>query len=193
MKALSRHKKRGRPRKEGERYPSGDIKRSETEKEAKSVVLEYRKAHYALDEDEAKSDLAGSALGLLYLKGCLGDLRFHKGHADALLEAGTRYSADVYRYFTIVLGRAPTPQAQNVLRVRGLGIETEDTAIERGKKATNKFMAAEGVLLRVSPQAKRSVYLACVDDEHNLINAPTEQMAWLRKGLRALAEHYGVM
>ena len=58
---------------------------------------------HGLEDNHAKSDLAGFVVGRMYLYGCI---------TKPMLEAGLRYCEDVWRYYSDVLGKIPTVQAQ---------------------------------------------------------------------------------
>ena len=178
MKALSRKRrlKTGRPRKDGERYPSGDRKRSETEREAKAVVIEARERHYGLTPDQAKSDLAGHALGRLYMARLI---------TKDMFEAGLRYGDDVRRYFAYYLGTAPTVAAQNLMKVRGFDGDVSEGAAEKGRKAVTRYMELDAILPIASPRIKAATYAVCVDDD-------AANVSQLQAGLLKLADYYGI-
>ena len=187
MKALSRKRKRvvnvGRPRKEGvERYKCGKIKPEENEREAKSVVMAYRVAQFGVDEEDAGSDLAGSALGRLYLS---------KDITKGQYNAGLRYCDDMFRYYSFYLGTPPTVQAQNLFKVRGFSPEINAGAEERGRKASNTMAQLVTVLAVGDPQVRTLVNKVCIEDE-DARHWPVHMLGWLRQGLKALVVHYGV-
>lgn len=187
MKALSRKRRRivhvGRPRKEGvARYPSGKIKPEENEREAKSVVVAYRQSIFGVDEADAGSDLAGSALGRLLLG---------KFITKGQYNAGLRYCDDMMRYYSYYLGSPPTVQAQNLFKVRGYSPELSEGASERGRKASNTMMELTGMLTRIDPNVKSLVYRVCIEDEE-AGHWPVHMLGYVRQGLEALVKHYGV-
>ncbi len=187
MKALSRKRKGGRPRKAGPRYANGNRKesfvREETEKEARSVVIDARQRIFGMTEDQAKSDLAGTLLGRLYMAKHITKQQF---------EAGERYAHDVWRYSVTVLGVTPTVQAQNMLKVKGHQGDDDDTAQRRIDRITAAWVATETVLGTCPIGSKATLRSVCVTEEDACGDMPMSQMALLRRGLASLARHYGI-
>jgi hypothetical protein len=87
--------KRGRPRKEGQREPSGRIRRisqKELEERTMAVVLEARKRVHRIKDDVASRPEAGYALGRLALAGA------EHGVSRAQHEAGIKWGEVAIRY-----------------------------------------------------------------------------------------------
>jgi hypothetical protein len=167
----------GRPRKEGvERYPSGDIKRHETEKEALSVALEARKRIHGLSENNA---LAGYTLGRMFLDGSV---------SEEQRKAGDEYAEIIARYHRTVGIPAPSARAQSLFSVKGHDGEVTESLAKRARDASNRMMEVTGILLRCvdGPQVKAIVHNLCVMDYDHLRGMGPQQLLWLKRGLNAL-------
>jgi hypothetical protein len=167
----------GRPKKEGvERYPSGDIKRHETEKEVLSVALEARKRIHGLSENNA---LAGYTLGRMYLDGSI---------SEEQRKAGDEYAEIIARYHRTVGIPAPSARAQSLFSVKGHDGEVTESLAKRARDASNRMMEVTGILLRCEdgPQVKGTVHNLCVMDYEHLRGMSRQQLLWLKRGLNAL-------
>lgn len=167
----------GRPRKEGERYPSGDIKRSETEAEVKSVAIAAAKRIHGIETD-GKDGLHGYTLGRLHLDGKI---------TRQELEAGNWFTEQMERYYRAVGIPSPNPRAQDLLSVRGYDGDPSETAQKRATRASNVMMDMEGALLKAGPGVKQTVRSVCIEDVETLRLMPAAQLGMLKIGLRALA------
>lgn len=179
----------GRPRKEGvERYPSGKIKPFETERETVSVAIEARRRIHgmtAANDDMVRDKLAGYTLGRIFLDGNI---------TREQLEAGDEYAEAISRYHRLFGIPFPSARAQSLFSVKGHdGDVTEDHA-NRARRATNKMMELQGVLLKCldGPQVKTTIHNVTVMDIEHLRGMPAQQMLWLRRGLSCLMEHKGL-
>ena len=172
----------GRPRKEGERYPSGDIKRNETEKAVKSVAIAAAKRIHGIVTDGADG-LHGYTLGRLFL-----DKKVSKDELDA----GNWYAEQIEHYYRATGRQSPNPRAQDLLAVRGSDGEVTESDQERARRATNMFPSLETVLGCVGNGVRSTVWNVCVMDVEGLRLMPASQLAMLRAGLRALAKARGV-
>lgn len=172
----------GRPRKENvERFPGGKIKPFETEKENKSVVIEARKRMHGANMN-VESPFAGYTLGRIFLDGKI---------TEEQRQAGDEYAEAIARYHRLVGIPFPSARAQSLFSIKGHdGDVTEDMA-SRARRATNKMMELQGVLLRCvdGPQVKSTIHNCVVLDLDHLRGMPDQQMLWLRRGLVALKAH----
>ncbi|MBX5206706.1 hypothetical protein [Rhizobium sp. NZLR11] len=171
--------KGGRPRKEGlERYPSGDIKRTETQKETMSVAIEARGRIHGL---ETKDPRAGYLLGRMELDGNI---------TEAQRQAGDEYAQIMSSYYALTGYAAPSARAQSLFSVKGHDGEVTETLTNRARAASNRMMEVEGILLQCvdGPQVKRTVYNVSVMDLDHLRGMAPQQLLWLRRGLTALAD-----
>jgi hypothetical protein len=182
MKALSKKRKGGRPRKQGaERYPGGQIKhdyrRDETERDVLSTVIDMRQRQHGLDEKDARSALAGFVLGRMRLDKAINEIEF---------EAGQRYAEDMARYYRLVGIPAPSPRAQSLFSVKGHDGDITQQQADSARAASNRMMELEGVLLRLAdgPRVKTTVFNVCVMDFDNLRDMPSHMFGWLHCGLR---------
>lgn len=166
----------GRPRKDGERYPSGRIKHAETERDAMSVALEARMRIHGINDNRA---LAGYTLGRMNLDGRVTDVE---------REAGDDYATEIARYYSLAGIAFPSARAQNLFSIKGHDGEVSESRQDAARRASNRFMHLEGVLLKCAdgPQVKSTVYNVCVMDIEHLRMMSETQLMWLKRGLHAL-------
>lgn len=174
----------GRPRKQNvERYPSGDIKRSETQREAMSVAIEARRRIDGwgdkVSDDAVKSQYAGYTLGRMFLDGRI---------TKEQLEAGDEYAEIHARYRRLVGLPAPSARAQSLFSIKGHDGDVSESITNRARRASNAMMEVEGILLRCvdGPQVKQTVFNTAVMDLEHLRGMSEQQLLWLRRGLIAL-------
>jgi hypothetical protein len=178
----------GRPRKEGvERFPSGKVKPSETQKETMSVAIDARRRIHGMEaanDDMIKKQYAGYTLGRIYLDGKI---------TEEQLMAGDEFSIVVERYFRMTGAPSPNPRAQSLFNVAGHDGEQTDDQASRARRATNKMMELQRVLLLCEdgPQVKSTVYNVVVLDLDHLRGMHPQQMLYLKRGLNALKDHKG--
>lgn len=176
----------GRPRKQGvERYPSGDIKRSETQKEAMSVAIEARRRIDGwgdkVSDDAVKSPFAGYTLGRIFLDGRI---------TEEQRKAGDEYAEIISRYHKLTGIPFPSARAQSLFSVKGHDGEQSESVTEKARKATNAMMEVIGILLRCDdgPQVRALVHNLTVMDYEHLRGMGDQQLLWLKRGLNALAK-----
>jgi hypothetical protein len=182
---IRKNRKAGRPRKQNvERYPSGDIKRSETQKEAMSVVIEARRRidgwSDKVTDDTVKSPFAGYTLGRIFLDGRI---------TEDQRKAGDEYAEIIGRYHQLTGIPFPSARAQSLFSVKGHDGEQSESRTTRARNASNAMMEAVGILLRCDdgPQVRALVHNLTVMDYEHLRGMGEQQMLWLRRGLTALA------
>ncbi|WP_434734148.1 hypothetical protein NL154_05625 [Rhizobium sp. YTUHZ044] len=175
----------GRPRKPNvERYPSGDIKRSETQREAMSVAIDARRRIDGWDEktsdDIVKSQFAGYTLGRIFLDGRL---------TEEQRKAGDEYAEIHARYRRLIGLPAPSARAQSLFSIKGHDGEENETITQKARKASNAMMEVEGILLRCvdGPQVKQIIFNIAVMDYEHLRGVGDQQLLWIRRGLTALS------
>lgn len=183
---IKRKNKAGRPRKENvERYPSGDVKRSETQREAMSVAIDARRRidgwSEKVSDETVKSPFAGYTLGRMYLDGRI---------TKEQLEAGDEYAQIHARYRQLVGLAAPSARAQSLFSIKGHDGDVTESITIKARKATNAMMEVEGVLLRCvdGPQVKQLTFNLAVMDYEHLRGIGEQQLLWLRRGLSALSK-----
>jgi hypothetical protein len=176
----------GRPRKEGvERYPSGDIKRSETQREAMSVAIEARRRIDGWGEktpdDVVRGQLAGYTLGRIFLDGKI---------TEEQRKAGDEYGEIIARYHGATGIPFPSARAQSLFSVKGHEGEQSETVTDRARKASNAMMEVTRVLLSCDdgPQVRAVVHNLVVLDYEHLRGMGPQQILWLRRGLSALKD-----
>jgi hypothetical protein len=175
----------GRPRKEGvERYASGDIKRSETQREVMAVAIDARRRVDGwgdkVSDDTVKSQFAGYTLGRMFLDGRI---------TEEQRKAGDEYAEIHARYRRLVGLPAPSARAQSLFSIKGHEGEQTESITQKARKASNAMMEVEGILLRCvdGPQVKQLTFNLAVMDYEHLRGIGDQQLLWLRRGLSALA------
>lgn len=175
----------GRPRKQGvERYPSGDVKRGETQREVMSVAIEARRRIDGwgdkVTDNTVKSQFAGYTLGRIFLDGRI---------TEEQRKAGDEYAEIISRYHRLTGIPFPSARAQSLFSVKGHDGEQSESVTTRARNATNAMMEAIGILLRCEdgPQVKQLVFNLVVMDYEHLRGMGDQQLLWLKRGLNALA------
>lgn len=207
--SAKRKAKRGRPPIAGvEREPNGrprrmkeSMRKAMTESEARSVVVEQRikrdnivafkqkDGKVISPEEQAADPRRGYVLGLMWIDATI---REHQH------EAGIRYAQDISRYLGLKGLPFPSPRAQNLFAVRGHDGEESESRVEAAQKAEERFKATRKALLAVGDidtgrKVERKVAEVCVQDIMEARTWPEPTLLLLRKGLNALAFHYGVV
>lgn len=172
---------RGRPRKEGaERHPCGKIKQEwsqrESEQDAISVAMTARGRIHGLNQNNA---LAGYTLGRIFLDGNITEFE---------REAGDEYAEDMVRYHRLTGIPFPSARAQSLGSVRGSDGDEPQSKLDVARRASNRMMELEGILLKCEDgsQVKTTVRNVCLMDIETLRLMPERQMLWLRRRLQAL-------
>jgi len=174
---VRRRSSAGRPRKEDmDRFPSGKIKPSETQKETKAVALWARKNIHGIEADDPH---AGSTLGRLFLD---------RKISEEERKAGEYYAECMARYYSATGIPHPCPKAQNFGAVRGHDGDVSESQQTRARRATNRMMELERLLLNRpnGPRIKSTLFGLCVEDLEIMRCMPPAQMVWAREGLMAL-------
>jgi hypothetical protein len=130
---IKRKTKAGRPRKEGvERYPSGDVKRSETQRETMSTAVEARRRIDGwgdkVSDETVKSQFAGYTLGRMFLDGRI---------TKEQLDAGDEYAQIHARYRQLVGIPAPSARAQSLFSIKGHDGDVTESITVRARRASN--------------------------------------------------------
>lgn len=185
-KLRAKRSRAGRPRKEGvERYPSGDIKRSETQKETMSVAVGARRRidgwSDKTSDETVKSQFAGYTLGRMFLDGRI---------TEEQRKAGDEYAEIHARYRRLVGLPAPSARAQSLFSIKSHEGEQTESITQKARKASNAMMEVEGILLRCvdGPQVKQLIFNLSVMDYEHLRGVGEQQLLWIRRGLMALAK-----
>ncbi|PCK83609.1 hypothetical protein CPT32_28205 [Rhizobium sophoriradicis] len=189
VKTQRANKGAGRPRKTNvERFPCGKIKPFETEKDNVSVAVAARRRIHGfnrtVDDETVRSPYAGYTLGRMFLDGVI---------TDEQRQAGDDYAEAMARYHKTTGIPAPSPRAQSLFAVKGHEGEVTESLAERARKASNRMMALQAILLACEdgPQVKSTVYNVAVMDYDHLRHMPPQQVLWLRRGLIALRKSRG--
>lgn len=176
----------GDPSKRPSRAKSAqDAAQRETEREAMEVAVMARAKHTSLPEALAKQPFAGSVLGLMH---------FDRHFTDNQFEAGKRYGEDAARYYHAVGIPFPSVRAFNMFSIRGHDGEVTEDKAKAAKEASNKIMAIERVLLCLDggPLVKRKTFEVCVLDDHSAREWTKFTISYVRRGLQALVDYYGI-
>lgn len=157
----------------------------ETQRQARETAVSARMRVYGVSEEIAAKQEAGTALGLLALDGKITGIQ---------KEAGKRYSLDMERYYRCSGVPFPSARAMDMFAVRGYQGETTQQEADAARRATDKMMHLEGLLLRCNGgrQVKEKVFQVCVLDELQSRNWNGLTIGLLKSGLNALAEEYGI-
>jgi len=215
-------KKGGRPRKDGMRTKSGRLSRSKEAKdyisakeaeENRSVVLDARARHNGkyfnkkdkkgnvvvkfkpLPLDQANNPLLGSEVGRLYNLHLLSKkkkVQDWRSLTEKEYDATQRFIEDISRYHGLSGVPFPNARSANLFAVGGYEGEETQSRQEATKRATNRFMALQGLLLS-NTQGRRileAVYNVCILD-HSTENWSTVQFGQFRHGVKALVKYYG--
>ena len=189
MSRANRRRKKlgGRPRIEGvTREPNGRPLRSErkteTEKEARAVVIDARTRLHGLSESDSAQHYAGSVLGRLFLAKALTKRQF---------DAGSKLAEAFEAYYRLTGIPHPSARAQDVSRVRGLGSDADPS---KARAAANRIMAIEQQLGMVDVQGKPITSVCkrvCILDDGTGLEL-AHMRKFLAAGLEALADHFGI-
>lgn len=183
------------------RIQAKEARQGETERAVKETVTEARMRVLGLSVADCERPEAGSVLGRIYL-----DPR--NKITESMYIAGIRMGEDFHRYYRLAGLGMPTPQAFDISgRARALdpdGYKPGENAVEkktewapfdpheRLRRATDRMMQVEGVLGMADESGRpvTSVCKAvCIRDEPIYHGHMIE---FLKRGLHALVEHYGV-
>lgn len=169
------------------REPNGRLSRrieavDARDRAVKETVMEARMRVLGLSVADCERPEAGSVLGRLYL-----DARNRISKAQ--YEAGCRMAEDFARYYALTGIPFPAASAIDLTRVHGLGRDPNPASV---RAASNAVMAIEAALGQADESGRpvTSVCKAvCVRDESIYL---AHMIEFLKRGLRALVEHYGI-
>jgi len=189
------------------RTASGAISRSQAGKQAReslarelteaekadtmSVVVETRQRVHGACTATARRPEWGYVLGRIYLDGKLGSM---EGIGKMRLEAGIRYADTLARYHGLTGIPLPSARAQNLFSVHGYDGETSAEIAKAARRASDKRMELEGVLLRL-PNGRHvasAVHSICFLDLDEARLWPDHMLAYLRSGMDAIILHEGL-
>lgn len=154
------------------------------------TVVKTRARHLHLVGKDAIVQAANPRYGYL-----LGRIRMDGHITEDQFDAGQRYSEDMSRYYGLTGVPFPSAKAQNLFAIKSDGGEPEGKA-EAARKARAKMVELRDVLLRCGDintgrRVIHTVNAVCVEDLENLRNLNPPMLAWLKRGLNALAVFYG--
>lgn len=180
---IKRMQRAGRPRKEGvDRYPSGQIRHEERERDVKQVAMAARMNIHKLDTN---SVFAGYTLGRLFLDGRITDWE---------REAGDEYASWMSRFYGIVGYQFPSARAHSLFSISGFGSETSPERARMAREMSTKAQSLEGILLQraFGPQIRSTVYNTCLLDLEIMRTMPATQLDWLKTGLKEIHYFFGL-
>lgn len=175
----------GRPRKKGvERYANGAITHKARQEDVMAAAISQR-IKAGIKPDMAKSDLAGTVIGKLYLTG-----QIQRHHFDA----AEHFALDCDRWLSISgLGRGTAQGSSLMITMMGKGGITcsSDPPPEVIDRAKNNIESAKSFLrVNLAPDE----YFACMNAlDRVLVRDETPapgSIAILRSSLNILARHY---
>jgi hypothetical protein len=173
-----RRRRRGRNRKLGTRYASGDIVRSQSEAQRLAAAQPHRAW---LPERKRLDQRAGSPFGCLNLMGVLTDRQYR---------AGLRYAGVVGKYRAVIESPRATAGAG-----RGYDCPGDTACGHEGRRACEcrerkaRYDAAFAALGDAGQRAARAVARVAVYGEQ----CPSGALDHLKRGLNALAVHFGLI
>lgn len=173
-KARTRAQRRGRPRKNGSREPSGRLQR-ESVAETRSEAVQARMRQYGLTVAQSGERLAGYEIGRLYLRRQI-DL------VD--VEVSDDYVQRVADFMSLTNPQRPFPKAIDyIMSVRGQGGEPSQATIDR-VRAT--YIEWSGALKSCSAEARMAFHGVAFFDKQaaSCIDGVKECIAALRKTFR---------
>lgn len=156
-----------------------------------SVAIDMRQRVHGACTATARRPEWGYVLGRIYLDGKLGSM---EGIGKMRLEAGTRYADAMARYHGLTGMPLPSARAQNLFSVHGYDGETSAELAKAARRASDRRMEIEGVLLRL-PNGRHvasAVHSVCFLDLDESRGWPDHMMAYLRRGLAELGLHFGL-
>lgn len=156
-----------------------------------SVAVEMRQRVHGATTATARRPEWGFVLGRIYLDGKLGDI---DGLGKMRLEAGVRYADTLARYHGLTGIPFPSARAQNLFSVHGYDGDTTAERANAARRASDRRMALEGVLLRL-PQGRQiasTVHSVCFLDIDESRSWSAHMIAYLRSGLDALILNEGL-
>jgi hypothetical protein len=166
-------KRRGRPRKTGQRYPSGKLRQSPVSPREVAAAMPHRRGL----GDKATDQRAETALGRLVLIGLI---------APELGTAGDTYCSLWRGYLYSIAG----PQQLSSTDSHGFSCDgcpdPERRKYCRCDFRRRIFEEARNVLFRAGMQSAMQVYLVATQDQR------CSDLTALRVGLTALARHFGL-
>lgn len=110
-------------------------------------------------------------------------------------EAGVRYSQDMARYYGLTGVPFPSARAQDLFAIKSAGDEPEGKG-KAAASARNRMVELRNLLLssgdiNTGRRVLHTVNVVCVEDIDELRTLNEAMKAWLKRGLNALARHYG--
>ena len=181
---------RGRKRKAGDRYPSGNRKRAETEREAMATVIDARRRHFGVPTKVARDERLGSALGRIAFKSLISEVQYQAGREFGML----------HLHHAIVMGLpVPNPQSVSMMLLKEgvFGANANENVDEIAEKIRKRFDAATSAInecdreQRLLPGHRPSwliYHVICRDED--IENAKVDDLGNLRVALNALARNF---
>lgn len=195
IKAAKLRAKRGRPRLDAPRTPSGQISRSKKANIEMNMqpAIDRRIRHYEIHatKDKTAQQLAGDTEWGYLLGRMLKDGAINK----AQHEAGNRYCDDMSAYYGLTGVPFPSAKSQNMFAVRGSSGDDDEDRGKRASKARARMVKLRDLLLacgdiNTGRRVLHTVNCVCVEDIDHLRTLNGPMKAWLVLGLNALGRFY---
>lgn len=152
------------------------------------TAAETRMRHFNLSTvEQARDPRNGYVLGRMFLDGTVTE----RQHV-----AGIRYAEDMARYYGLTGIAFPSARAQDLFAVRGSDGEDSASKGEKARKASQRMARLRTILLACGDidtgrRVQHTVNIICVENVDERRHLPANMVAWLKRGLNALATEYG--
>jgi hypothetical protein len=165
----------GRKRKAGRRHPNGELVRDRLDPRAVVLAQPHRRRLPAMLRLDQKAE---APLGGLNLVGVI---------TDAQYVAGRRYAEIVARYRIVIQSPRSSPRSRSDMTItgHGEGVTIDAAEARQCKRAYDRAFAA---VLEAGQRAARAVARVAIYEQA----CPRGGIADLRRGLAALAAHFGL-
>ena len=180
----------GRKRKSGKREPNGRPQRdyaNQLAHENQCVVIDARRRHLGVTEQQAKDAKSGYSLGVLHIRQVIDDKQ---------LEAANRHVMDYLRLCRLKGWPNPHPKcAAYVEMIAGMSggyepdAETVRAALDRWNESVEAIVDSLGI--RASLPAIHALKMFGLYQAHPDLCTPAREVS-LVNGCNALVKHYGV-
>jgi hypothetical protein len=179
-----------KPRKDVDRYPSGEIvkdQQGERPEQGRSVVVMQRmKFHGALNDDDAKDPWYGFPLGRMR-KWAVNAASDSEGLSDLQYRAIMEYITAHHRYCLLYGIPSPHPKSLEIAGRRGKST-AEAPGDDEVMEARRRYNGARSAILEYSVEWMRLIDRCAMDDE----SLGRKDLGGIRCGANILVRHFGL-